>query len=76
MSFYHYDPYAQLLSKIIRGFTRDLADAQAFLNRGMVDPDTFRTLVHAIPEDIYAKYPALSGKAVRETVDAFLSGYK
>ena len=76
VSFYHYDPYAQLLSKIIRGFARDLADAKAFLDGGMVDPATFSTLVHAIPETVYAKYPTLSARAVRETVDAFLSDYK
>ena len=76
VSFYHYDPYAQMLSKIIRGFARDLADAKTFLERGMVDAETFSTLVHAIPESVYAKYPTLSAKAVRETVDTFLSGYK
>jgi hypothetical protein len=73
VSFYHYDPYAQLLSKIVRGFARDLTDAKTFLDRGMVDPDTFSTLVHAIPEEVYAKYPALSAKAVQEAVDAFLN---
>jgi hypothetical protein len=35
VSFYHYDPYAQLLSKVVRGFARDLADAQAFVASGM-----------------------------------------
>jgi hypothetical protein len=30
ISFYHYDPYAQILSKIVRGFQRDLDDAQHF----------------------------------------------
>jgi hypothetical protein len=73
VSFYHYDPHAQLLSKIIRGFSRDLADAESFLASGMVDPEIFRKLVGAIPESMYAKYPALSGEAVRDAVDAFLA---
>jgi hypothetical protein len=73
VSFYHYDPYAQLLSKIVRGFARDLADAKAFVASGMVDPDRFRNLVQGIPESVYSKYPRLSPQAVRAAVDDFLS---
>ena len=73
VSFYHYDPYAQLLSKVVRGFARDLADAKAFVASGMVDPDRFRSLVRGIPEAVYAKYPRLSAEAVRAAVDDFLS---
>ena len=73
VSFYHYDPYAQLLSKIVRGFARDLADARAFVTSGMVEPERFRTLVQRIPESVYAKYPRLSAAAVRTAVDDFLS---
>jgi len=73
VSFYHYDPYAQLLSKVIRGFDRDLQDARSFLESGMVDAKRFRALVDAIPEAAYAKYPALSRRAVLEAVVDFLS---
>ena len=73
VSFYHYDPYAQLLSKVVRGFARDLADADAFVASGMVDPDRFRSLVRGIRESAYARYPRLSSTAVRRTVDDFLS---
>ena len=74
VTFYHYDPYAQLLSKVVRGFRRDMEDAQSFLESGMVDADRFRLVVHRIPEEAYAGYPALSRQAVLEAVDAFLSG--
>lgn len=74
VSFYHYDPYAQLLSKVIRGFNRDMQDAKGFLDSGMVDAERFRFLVNAIPEAAYAKYPALSRHAVLEAVEGFLSG--
>lgn len=74
VSFYHYDPYAQLLSKVVRGFSRDMQDAQKFLASGMVDAERFRALVHEVPETAYAKYPALSRRAVVEAVDDFLSG--
>jgi len=73
VSFFHYDPYAQLLSKVVRGFDRDMQDAEKFLSSGMVDPERFRTLVHGIPDKAYAKYPALSRLAVLEAVDEFLS---
>jgi Nucleotidyltransferase of unknown function (DUF6036) len=72
VSYYHYDPYAQLLSKVVRGFNRDMLDASSFVKSGMVDPKRFRSLVNAIPEAAYAKYPALSRRAVLEAVDEFL----
>jgi hypothetical protein len=76
VSFYHYDPYAQLLSKIVRGFARDLADAKAFVARGMVDPHRFQALVQGIPDSAYSKYPRLSAGAVRGAVDDFLSSLR
>ena len=73
VEFFHYDPYAQLLSKIVRGFRKDVLDARNFLRSGMVDADTFRMLVHQIPESVYAKYPSLSHDTVISAVDDFLS---
>ncbi len=37
VSFFHYDPYSQLLSKVVRGFRRDIEDAQRFVASGMVE---------------------------------------
>ena len=73
VSFFHYDPYAQVFAKIVRGFERDLAHAEQFVRAGMVEPDQLRSLVGSIPEGTYARYPALSSTAVREAVDAFLA---
>ena len=72
VSFYHYDPYAQLLSKIVRGFRGDLDDARAFLRDGLVNPGKFRSLVSAIPDSAYARYPALSRRGVERAVESFL----
>jgi hypothetical protein len=72
VSFYHYDPYAQILSKIVRGFERDLDDARHFLEGGMVDGSVLLTLVESIPDRAYAKYPNLSRDAVLEAVEDFL----
>ena len=73
VDFYHYDPYAQLLSKVVRGFRKDLVDARHFVTSGMVDPQRFRELVHGVPESHYARYPNLSRDAVLEAVETFLS---
>jgi len=73
VSFYHYDPYAQALSKIVRGFARDVQDARHFLSSGMVDAERFRSLVQGIPERAYARYPALSRAAVLDAVEHFLA---
>jgi len=73
VEFYHYDPYAQLLSKVVRGFRKDLLDAERFVTSGMVDPERFRELVEGIPDTAYARYPNLSRPAVEEAVEDFLS---
>lgn len=72
VSFFHYDPYAQILSKIVRGFSRDLDDARQFVKSGMVDPGTLRSLVAGIPDSAFARYPAISRAAIERTVDQFL----
>ena len=72
VSFFHYDPYSQVLSKVVRGFQRDLEDARHFIDTGLVDADRFRALVGAIPDSAYAKYPAISPQAIRDAVSAFL----
>jgi hypothetical protein len=73
IDFYHYDPYAQLLSKIVRGFRKDMQDARAFVESGWVNPARFRELVEGIPDTAYIAYPNLSRAAVLDAVDAFLA---
>ena len=73
IDFFHYDPYAQLLSKIVRGFAQDLDDAAHLIGSGMVEPSRFRTLVGAIPDKSYAKYPALTKAGVLGAVESFLA---
>ena len=72
ISFFHYDPYSQVFSKIVRGFRRDLEDARHFIEDGLVDADRFRRLVDAIPESAFTRYPALSRVAVLDAVGACL----
>jgi hypothetical protein len=72
ITFLHHDPYAQLLSKIVRGFHRDLEDGARFLEEGLVDPELFRELVRGIPRTEYLRYPHLSRASVERAVDDFL----
>jgi hypothetical protein len=74
IDFYHYDPYAQLLSKVVRGFRKDMLDAGQLVRSGWVDARRFQELVAAIPDSAYARYPSLSRESVLEAVDAFLAG--
>jgi len=76
VDFYHYDPYAQLLSKIVRGFRKDLIDAEHFLRSGMVDAGRFRERVQAIPESSYVAYPTLSRDSVLAAVDEVLASFE
>jgi len=76
VDFYHYDPYAQLFSKIVRGFRKDLLDAEQFVRSGMVDPRRFNDLVRQIPESAYAKYPNLSRTAILAAVGDFLATFE
>jgi hypothetical protein len=72
IDFFHYDPYAQLLSKIVRGFRKDLLDADGFVKSRMVEPARFLELVRGIPESAYARYPNLSRDSVLEAVEDVL----
>ncbi len=76
VDFYHYDPYAQLLSKIVRGFRKDLLDAEQFVRRDLVDPREFLELVRQVPNSAYAKYPNLSRSSVLAAVEEFLTGFE
>ena len=76
VSYYHYDPYAQVLAKIVRGFERDLDDARHFVRSGMVETRLLRNLVEQIPPSAYSRYPPLSRGAVAQAVEEFLDGFE
>lgn len=61
----HFDLYSQALSKIERGFTHDLADVDAMLQRGLVEPATALALLEEILPDLH-RYPAIDATAFEE----------
>jgi hypothetical protein len=71
VEFYHYDFYAQALAKIERGHARDLADAEAMLARGYVEPRRLEQLFEAI-EPRLERFPGIEAAAFRGKLRAFL----
>lgn len=67
LSFYHYDLYAQALSKIQRGHAQDLADVREMLNRGLIAKKELRRRFEQIEPQLY-RYPAIDPRAFREAV--------
>ena len=59
---------------MVRGFRKDLLDAERLVGSGWVDPRRFRGLVEAIPDSAYARYPNLSRQSVLDAVGDFFAG--
>ena len=73
VSFYHYDFYAQALSKIERGHAQDGDDVAAMLAEGWVQPTRLRELFEAIVPQLH-RYPAIDSASLRKALDAALGG--
>ena len=71
IDFFHFDYRAQALSKIARGYERDLADVRAMIERGLVTTAGIRTAFEA-SEPSLLRYPALDADAFRRRARAFL----
>ncbi len=71
VDFFHFDPYAQALSKIVRGFDRDLLDVGHMLASGWVELLKLEAFVDKIPDAAYARYPSISKKAVISALKSF-----
>jgi hypothetical protein len=69
---HHFDLYSQALSKIERGFDRDLADVQMMLTGGYVEPERLRELYQQIEPELY-RYPAIEPASFRRKLDLALA---
>lgn len=58
VSFFHYDPYSQALSKIERGHEQDRRDVVSMLEAGLVEREKLASLFTQIEPLLY-KYPAI-----------------
>jgi hypothetical protein len=68
LSYYHFDPYAQALSKLERAHAHDLADVSELVRRRLVDPDRARAVFDELEPDLY-RFPAVDPRAFRRRVE-------
>ena len=73
VQFFHYDAYSQILSKIARGFEKDLADARKMM--GACDPRKLRNLFEAVRPGL-VRYPAIDEKPLSDKVERFLGTWQ
>ena len=71
VEFFHYDFRAQALTKLARGYERDLGDVRAMLARNLVSKDGLTAALDAIRPALI-RYPALDGEAFERRVREFL----
>ena len=71
ISFYHYDLYAQALSKLERGHDKDLLDVSYMLRSGRIEPDELIRLFGRIESELH-RYPAIDPATFRRAVEEFV----
>jgi hypothetical protein len=68
LSFHHFDPVAQALSKVERGHDQDIRDIQAMIAAGLVNPAEALIQFKAIEPELY-RFPAIDPASFRKAVD-------
>jgi len=70
IDFFHYDPYAQALSKLQRRHQRDLTDVAAFFANGLIQKPRLRELFAQIKPQLI-RYPSIDPVQFEHAVTAF-----
>ena len=68
VSFHHFDPVAQALSKAERGHDQDIQDVREMIRRGLVNPAEALIQFEAIEPELY-RFPAIDPSSFRKAVD-------
>jgi hypothetical protein len=68
LTFYHFDPTAQALSKLERGHAQDLADVHELIQHGLVEPERALATFEEIEPELY-RFPAVDRRAFRASVE-------
>jgi hypothetical protein len=71
ISFYHYDFTAQALSKLSRGFDRDISDVRAMYEQRLFSCIELRDCFEAIAPELI-RFPSLDPDVLRGRVDNFI----
>jgi hypothetical protein len=72
LSLFHYDFYAQALSKLERGHDKDLRDVEHMLTAGRIEPGELLQLFGEIEPQLY-RYPAIHPPTFRAAVEGFVA---
>jgi hypothetical protein len=72
LSFHHFDPVAQALSKIERGHGQDIHDVKEMITAGLVNPAEALVQFEAIEPELY-RFPAIDPAAFRKAVEELFS---
>ncbi|NEQ69303.1 MAG: hypothetical protein F6K21_28200 [Symploca sp. SIO2D2] len=75
ISFYHYDFTAQALSKLSRGFDRDINDVQAMYEQKLFSLQELSDCFESIEPELI-RFPSLSPDTLRRRVEAFIEQFK
>ena len=68
ISFHHFDPVAQALSKAERGHEQDLLDVKEMIASGLVDPADAISQFKSIESELY-RFPAIDPASFRKAVE-------
>jgi hypothetical protein len=75
ISFYHYDFTAQALSKLSRGFDRDLKDIEAMYSHKLFSLGNLRDCFEAIAPELI-RFPSLNPDVLRSRVENFIKRFE
>lgn len=71
LSVYHYDLYAQALSKIERAHTQDVKDVKAMVKAGLIERPKLREYFESVRSRLY-RYPSIDPQSFARAVEAFI----
>ena len=71
VEFRHFDFVSQALTKLERGFEKDVSDVHEMVRRGLVEPPELRRVAHEMVPDL-KRFPAVDPKSFLRAVDEFL----
>src|SRR6476659_5240345 len=73
LSFHHFDPVAQALSKVERGHDQDIRDVREMIAAGLVTPAEALIQFEAIEPELY-RFPAIDPASFRKAVNDLFMG--
>lgn len=71
ISFYHYDFTSQAISKLSRGYNRDIDDVQAMYEQKLFSLEELRDCYNAIEPELI-RYPSLNPDILKSSIEEFI----